>query len=486
MKYITTAILLFIVFLCQGCKSRVSSYEDTNTSAVIYPQYEGTYIPPNIAPLNFQIREPGDKFIVRFVAGKDSFETATNKNLNISAKKWKRLLQDNAGGELLVKIFAGQDEGWQKFNDIVFNIAPEPIDPYVAYRLIEPGYESWGKMGLYQRCVENFEETPILINSLTDNNCMNCHTFRNNDPNDLVFHLRGTNAGTIVARGEDVKKVNTKAPWMIAAGVYPRWHPAGRYIAFSTNNTSQGFLTAHTNKIEVFDMASDIVLYDTRDNRIFTSNLIHDPGSFETFPEWSPDGKYLYFCSAAAMDMPQNYQSLKYDLLRIGFNPENGTFTNKIDTLVSSRHTGKSVSMGRISPDGRYLIFCQADYGTFPIWHRENDLYLLDLETGKVSNMQEVNSSESDSYHSWSSNGRWLVFSSRRMDGSYTRLYISYFDKEGKGHAAFVLPQKSPEYYDYLLKSYNVPECIKGKVEISPYEFSEVARSEAVIPISNK
>lgn len=40
--------------------------------------------------------------------------------------------------------------------------------------------------------------------------------------------------------------------------------------------------------------------------------------------------------------------------------------------------------------------------------------------------LKEVNSSDAESYHSWSSNSRWFVFSSRRDDGLYTRLYIAH------------------------------------------------------------
>lgn len=481
----TNIFFLFIyTFLFWSCDNPVTSYVVIDRYANIYPEYEGTYIPHNIAPLNFQVREQASEYKIRFVANKDSFEISTKKNSNIPEKKWKELLDKNKGQRLSVKIFSQNNGTWNKYKDIEFTIAKEAIDPYVAYRLIEAGYELWNKMGLYQRCVETFEETPIMLNTLTDNNCMNCHSFSKNNPEIMMFHMRGAHGGTLIAKEGNVKKVNTKATWMPAAGVYPRWHPDERFIAFSTNQTSQGFLSAHTNKVEVFDTESDIVIYDTQENRIYTDSIICSKNSYETFPEWSPDGQYLYFCSAPALDMPQEYQSIKYDILRIKFNSETGTFANKVDTVVSSKNTGKSSVLPRVSPDGKHLVFCMADYGTFPIWHRENDLNLVNLETNEICNMEAANSNQSDSYHSWSSNGRWMVFGSRRFDGNYTRLYISYFDEQGKAHKAFLLPQKDPEYYDFLLKSYNIPECITGKVKISPYQFSNVAREEAIIPLN--
>ena len=296
----------------------------------------------------------------------------------------------------------------------------------------------------------------------------------------MLFHMRQYDAGTLLLKDGKVSKINTQAPDMLSAGVYPRWHPHGRYVAFSVNTTRQGFHTAHTNKVEVYDLASDIVVFDTQTNTIFTDSLICSQKYFETFPEWSPDGKYLYFCSAEARMMPREYDSLRYDLKRIAFNPATQQFGKQVETLVSSAHTGKSVSLARASPDGRYVVFCMSNYGTFPIWHRENDLYILNLETNEMQNLSAINSDQSDSYHSWSSNGRWMVFGSRRMDGTFTRPYICYFDTEGNAHTPFLLPQKNPMHYDFSFKSYNLPEFITGKVPVSPHEFYKAAKGDAI------
>jgi len=296
----------------------------------------------------------------------------------------------------------------------------------------------------------------------------------------MLFHMRQQNAGTLFLIDGKVSKINTRAPEMISAGVYPRWHPEGRYVAFSVNTTKQEFHMAHTNKVEVYDMASDLIIFDTETNAVFTDSLLSSPDYFETFPEWSPDGKFLYFSSAEKRVMPDEYDSLRYDLLRIAFDASTGNFGKHIDTIVLSKKTGKSVTMPRISPDGKYVLFCMSNFGTFPIWHRENDLYIMNLENKEIRNLKEINSDQSDSYHSWSSNGRWIVFGSRRIDGTFTRPYISYFDEQGNGHFPFLLPQKDPRHYDFSLKSYNIPEFITGKVTVSPYKFAEVGKGEAI------
>ena len=480
-------ILSLIFVLFYGCNSSVDSYELSGSPAKIFPEYTGTYIPHNIAPLNFKMQEEADRFVVRFVVEeKDSFDVNTKRNVIIPIKKWKKLLDNNKGEKLIFRFFSKKDGKWIKYNDQIFTIAQEPIDSYLAYRLIEPGYNAWNEMGIYQRCLENYEETPILKNNLTNKNCMNCHTFHKNDPESMVFHLRGDKGGTILTKTGEATKINTKMPWMPAAGVYPKWHPNGRYIAFSTNLTKQIFHTLDKNKIEVFDLDSDLIIYDTEENKIFTDSIIHKKDSYETFPEWSPDGKYLYFCSAPALPMPSNYSNLKYSLIRVKYDSEKETFSNETDTLVSAFETGKSVSIPRISPDGKRLVFCMFDYGTFPIWHKENDLHELNLESGEIKVLDEINSNESDSFHAFSSTGRWMVFSSRRMDGTYTRPFITYLDDEGNWHKPFLLPQKHPDHYDYLMKSFNVPEFITGKVKISPYTLQSVWEKAPIIPATKE
>ena len=59
---------------------------------------------------------------------------------------------------------------WEYFTPFYIYIAQEPIDKYVAYRLIPPDYELWNKMGIYQRNLENFEESAIYENTIGDYN----------------------------------------------------------------------------------------------------------------------------------------------------------------------------------------------------------------------------------------------------------------------------------------------------------------------------
>lgn len=120
-------------------------------------------------------------------------------------------------------------------------------------------------------------------------------------------------------------------------------------------------------------------------------------------------------------------------------------------------------------------MYTETAYGQFPILHPDAEIRMMDLENRTAMDMSALNSPDTDSYHSWSSNSDWVVFSSRRDNGLYTLPYICYIGKDGKPSKPFLLPQEDPDKYDYQLYSYNIPELTKGAVEVSPYEIQQVA-----------
>ena len=206
--------------------------------------------------------------------------------------------------------------------------------------------------------------------------------------------------------------------------------------------------------------------------------------AFETFPTFSPDGRTLYFCTAEARSMPHEYSEVKYNLCSIAFDPVTRSFGSKIDTLYNVRENGKSVSFPRVSPDGKFLLFTLSGYGNFSIWHKDADLYLLDIESGFFHPLLNANSTDTESYHSWSSNNRWIVFSSRRIDGLYTRPYFAYIDESGNASKPFLLPQEDTDFYHRFMKSYNIPEFITGKVSSNIRKISKLAKESKGVDVT--
>jgi Tol biopolymer transport system component len=328
-------------------------------------------------------------------------------------------------------------------------------------------------MKIIQRSLEDFTEKVVIENQLLEDNCVNCHSFLENNPQKFLIHLRGSLNGTYLVNGKQVIRRSLRTGKMIANAVYPAWHPSGRYIVFSSNEILEAFHMLNDKKIEVFDQSAIMVNYDCEKNEISAVEENDTIEYMETFPCWSPDGSWLYYCRTEQIKDNFDY---KYDLVRRAFDNSSGLF-GKAEVVFNANKIGKSVSLPNISPDGNWLIFVLHDYGTFSIWHKEADLYLLDLKTMMADSMS-LNSNDVESYHSWSSNGKWIVFSSKRGDGLTARPYLAYFGSPGNVGKPFVLPQKDPALYTRLGKTFNRPEFITGKIIAGPRDFARASKKE--------
>lgn len=439
----------------------------------IYPNYIDVTIPVNIAPLNFLMRNEPGKMKVIIQGSKDVISVNGNRKIQIPIKKWKALLAADQGRSLSVKVTAYVDGEWIEYKPFFWHIKSDSINPFLSYRLIEPGYEVWNKLQIIERNIETFKERVLADNNLTDGSCMNCHIYGNQNASLSMFHLRGNNGGTILNKDDKLRKINTRGKSMLSNAVYGNFHPDGRYVVFSTNLIIPEFHAYRSERLEVYDTASDLAVIDLDKNETITRPFLSDTTALETFPVFSSNGKWIYYCVAPKVPLPDSIRSLKYSICRVSFDVANGTIGEKPDTLWDARKMNGSACHLKTSPDGKYLLFTVADYGTFPIWHREADLQMMNLATGKTDSLKIVNGPNSDSYHSWSSNSRWFVFASKRDDGIYGKPYFCYIDADGKACKPFVLPQSDPSVYDNMLKSFNIPELSKGPV---PFDAKDIER----------
>jgi len=483
-------LLLFLVSVSiPGCFSSPDDKSDipsAGRTATIEPDYSGIIIPPNIAPLNFSIKETGQEYFIKIHAGQSNVIRIQNSTgiIHIPQRSWKNLLAENRGKQLVIDVLVKNNSGqWTRFDPIVNQISCDSIDCYVTYRKFGPLYNGFKKMGIFQRCLENFDENTILLNRMTDDNCMNCHNFNRNKTDRWLLQLRG-GPGTsmlLVVDGK-ARKIDTKTK-INGPTAYPAWHPSGDLIAFSVSKLRLFFHETGECR-DVIDMNSDIVLYDIPTNTITTTSQISDPDRMEIWPAWSPDGKYLYFCSAPKIETYENpehpgepdFDKIKYDLMRIAYDPHTRTW-GKLETVISAAELGLSITEPRVSPDGRFLLFTGAAYGQFPIYLPSADVYVLNLQSGLWKKL-ESNSKCPDSFHSWSSKSNWIVFSSKRQDGVFTAPYFSYLDSSGHASKAFVLPQENPLFYESSLDVFNVPEFTTELIKISPQDLVKAAYSK--------
>ncbi|MBR0500550.1 MAG: PD40 domain-containing protein [Bacteroidales bacterium] len=431
----------------------------------IYPDYIGVTIPAGIAPLNFNLPEEYDRVFVR-VTGSNGGEIRTRGGwASFPVRKWHRLTALNAGGTLHFTVLGRKNGTWTQWSDFIIYVSDVPLDDYgVTYRKIAPGYTTYSTIGIYQRDIHSFLEEPVIESTLTPGQCMNCHTANATDPSQFLFHLRGGHGATLIQKDGVREWVTTKTDSTLGNVAYCYWHPDGRWFAGSINPVRQSFWTGDQRTIEVFDLASDLVVMDMDDHSLVVDPRFTTDEYLESSPAFTPDGKTLYFCRAKAFEVPRFVDSIRYDLVRVGFDAQTGKL-GEMETVLPASREGKSISFPRPSYDGRWLMYNQADFGVFPISHREADLWLMDLATGLTRPIDEVNSPVSESFHNWSSNSRWFLFSSRREDGLYVQVWFSSIDENGHCTKPFVLPQKNPrKYYHGTLYSFNAPDFTRERV----------------------
>lgn len=473
---ILTSVFLFLSS-CDGWKTPAATEKKLPP---VFPDYIGVTVPENVAPPNFGI-EGAFRIQAVFSAGKRNVRVSGERYIEIGVSPWRSLTEEalKAGGRISVGVSAWTDRypDGVEFTPFYVYVSGDKIDNYVAYRLIPPGYESWSRMGIFQRDLTTYEETAIVTNTQNNNGCVNCHSFCAYDARKgMMFHARGLGGGTVIYQDGSLRKVALEQTGPKLSGTYPMWHPDGRFVVLSSNNTRQSFYGHSRDKIEVYDQRSDLILYDVKNDCVLTDERFTDSLNWETFPAFSPDGKWLYFCTAKSVRMPVDYNKLRYSICRVPFDSSSGRLGAKVDTVYSASRQGGSVSFPRISPDGKYMMFTWADCATFPIHHKEADLKMIDLSAfPEVAAVKTdiLNSKDVESYHSWSSSGRWVVFSSKRIDGRYTRLFLAHWD--GKRFSKpMLLPQRNPEHNRNRLYSYNIPEFTNTAVRIDKDTMAEL------------
>lgn len=478
-------------FVLISCNTHIpDKFAQMDVLPSIYPDYTDVTVPSNIAPLNFRIDCPGNEFVTRFSASGNEIVLKGRKT-DMPLKKWSTLTDD--GTDIKVEVFVLDEGNWKAYKPFQIHLA-EPIDQYISYRLIPPSAVAYEQLTINQRDLTNFNEDVIYSNALvqkgSQGQCINCHHYRNYRTDNMQFHARQYKGGTILVTDGQLRKINLKTDSTLSAGVYPAWHPTHDFIAYSTNITKQSFQLSDANRTEVYDFESDLILFDINDNSV--SIIENDSDEFECFPAWAPDGRTLYYVSAH-YEVPDgvnredliiaDHKNIRYDLYSKPFDPDTRTW-GPSQKILDASSVGMSVTLPRVSPDGRYLMFTMGEYGVFHIWHKDSDLYLMDLSNDMIRNLFEINSNNVESYHSWSSNGKWVIFSSRREDGGFTRFYLAHHDGAGNFAKPFALPQRDPDFSEQFLRSYNIPEFMIEPVRISAHTFSRFIRKNDAQPVS--
>ena len=202
--------ILILTAACSGQPKDYNSGEDVS----IFPDYTDITVPSNIAPANFMIQDEADRYFTLLESGDISIGIK-GKKVAIPIRKWRQL---TANGGITVTVFEQKQNNWLKMKPFKIDVADE-IDPYLSYRVIPPVHESYMRLTINQRNLTNFKEKVIYANTMaakgSDNQCINCHSFKNWHTDNMQFHIRQYLGGTILYRDGKLQKLNTGTLHMI-------------------------------------------------------------------------------------------------------------------------------------------------------------------------------------------------------------------------------------------------------------------------------
>jgi tetratricopeptide (TPR) repeat protein len=194
-------------------------------------------------------------------------------------------------------------------------------------------------------------------------------------------------------------------------------------------------------------------------------------------PAWSPDGKYIVFARSKAYELRNKSAAGKlllteedcaeflregkpftFDLYRVPYNNGEG---GKAEPLAGASRNGRSNYFPKYSPDGKWIVFCQAS--NYMLLQPDSELFIIPAQGGEARRLK-CNTSRMNSWHSWSPNSRWLVFSSK-ANSPYTQLFLTHIDEQGDSSAPVVLANfTAPDRAANIPEFVNAPADAIGKI----------------------
>ncbi len=473
---------------------------------ILFP-FEGSVFPPEIAPTRFFWEDGApqvDRWQVAIEFADDEapmqFETAVPE-WTPPADAWERIKERSTKAAARVTICG---VGRQRPEDVLsrgqvsIRTSTDEVGAPIFYREVNlPFGEAVKDPGAHIRwrfgSIASPEQPPIVLEKLLV--CGNCHSF---SADGSVFgmdvdYANDKGSYAICPVSEEVALSDDKIiTWsdyrrengQKTFGLLSQVSPGGRYVVSTVKDLSVFEAVDNLEFSQLFFPIRGILCVYDRETETYKSLPGADDEKYvQSNPTWSPDGKYIVFarCEAYhAQDARANELGLtrseeiakflsdrgsfRYELYRVPFNEGRG---GEAEPLAGASDNGRSNYFARYSPDGRWIVFCQAE--SFMLLQPDSELFIIPAEGGRARRLK-CNTRRMNSWHSWSPNGRWLVFSSKAFT-PYTQLFLAHVDAEGRASPPVVL-----SHFTVPDMAANIPEFVRARpdaIKVIRSEFIE-------------
>ncbi len=513
-------IVLLAALLVAGCDHDPSTQDIVAAHAgaalkITYPQ-EATLFPPEIvAPTFLWNDDTGgvDRWfvVVRNQTGGEILKTSVDApHWRPSEDEWKRIKQESLERDAEIAV-AGVNHATRarvlSSAHVHVRTSKDEVRDSILYREVplpfltavqDPSRIRW-RFGT----VDLPGGPPIVLQNLPV--CGNCHSFADNGS---VLGLdvdygndKGAYAIMQVSKHMvmDDQKIITWADYKredgeLTFGLLSRVSPTGRYVISTVKDRSVFVAVPDIWFSQLFfPIKGILVVYDREKQTYAALPGADDPTYVQSNAVWSPDGQEIAFARATAhhtgrldqqnsalideKDVPEftiEKQPFRYDLYRIPFNDGKG---GTAEPIPGASGNGMSNFFPKYSPDGKWIVFCKAK--SYMLLQPDSELYIIPAAGGEPRRLR-YNTARMNSWHSWSSNSRWLVFSSK-VNTAYTQLFLTHIDDDGNDSPPVLL-----ERFTSSDRAANIPEFVKLPADaiaeikeqfLDPYSFLRAGMS---------